>query len=88
MQEQRKMFIMYSITTISMAFMGIIIQVLKIPQQEYHIVASYFWGDIFNKHKQKEITLTFYRFPWMKRMKKFDTNPIISFGEINVHIFN
>lgn len=50
------------ITTISVAFMGIIIQVLKIPQQEYHIVASYFWGDIFNKHKQMEITPTFYRF--------------------------
>ena len=39
MQEQGKMYIMYSIATISMAFMGIIIQVLKIPQQEYHIVA-------------------------------------------------
>ena len=62
MQEQRKMYIMYSIATISVAFMGIIIQVLKIPQQEYHIVALYFWGDIFNKHKQIEITPTFYRF--------------------------
>ena len=61
MQEQRNMFILYSITTISVAFMGIIIQVLKIPQQEYHIVVSYFWGDIFNKHKQMEITLTLFQ---------------------------